>query len=309
MVIIPKVIADAVGALFTDFRDTKLASFPAPAVERIEIGGTEPISLVRQGTNQWRSLTQTNLPVDSGLVRDFLTNLGNLEVVEFVKDSVTDYATYGLAKGTQKYALLGASTNTSGTPTNPVLYQVEFGGMQMDRINARRADEPFVYAIRLGDYQYLPRYSWQLRDRQLFNFASTNVTSVEVIQPGGHTNVFTRNADRTWSDAKGPFPVVESAAIEENLVRLGQTKSELWTARGPGALPVYGLDEAAGIIFRLSLNGDRKSSLEIRFSLKLSPWRRPYAATQLEGEWMVCEFTPAMYTNLMQQFILSPGAR
>ena len=90
----------------------------------------------------WRVLPQ-DFPADAGLVKDLLSALSGLQIVEFTKDVAIapDLPAYGLAPPARQYILRSAATNSPAGPTNPIIAEVDFGTNQADKVFARRADE------------------------------------------------------------------------------------------------------------------------------------------------------------------------
>ncbi len=162
-----------------DFRDPYLLELSAPVAE-IEVRGKSDFTLQRQGTNDWRVVGE-NFPADAGSVQQFIQILANLRVAEFVKDVVTtpDWPAYGLATTAWQITLFSAAGNT-----NAVMVQLLFGATQTNEVYVRRADEDFVYAIPLEDFNQLPEAGWELRDRRIWSFSEADVARITIHQNG-----------------------------------------------------------------------------------------------------------------------------
>jgi hypothetical protein len=178
-------------ASVNEFRDPHLLTLPT-RVDEVEVHGAEDFTLLRQAGNAWHIASQS-YPVDNGLVNEFIGSLGALQVVQYVKDVVTDpdLPTYGLATPLRQITLKSNSTSGTGA-TNAVIAQLAFGVIQEDKVFARRADEDFVYAVKFTDYQRLPSASWQLRERRFWNFTTNDVTRL-VLRQGGKARQLVRN--------------------------------------------------------------------------------------------------------------------
>jgi len=68
---------------------------------------------------------------------------------------------------------------------NQVLAQIEFGTNAAGGTFERREDESSVNVIPSGDYDRLPRVSWQLRDRRFGILRRSNVISIAIHYLGG----------------------------------------------------------------------------------------------------------------------------
>ncbi len=97
IVAVPKDLLAPWYAQVNDFRDPFLVTWTAP-VAAIDVRGQENFSLQRQTNDTWRVLPQ-DFPADAGLVKDLLTALSGLQIVEFTNDVViaADLPAYGLA--------------------------------------------------------------------------------------------------------------------------------------------------------------------------------------------------------------------
>lgn len=290
---------DLVGLLrspFTRFRDPHLVALESTNVYRIEVKAEENFTLERQTNGAWRITAPYAAPADGVLMADVLQNLTSLQIVEFVKDVVTDFASYGLAPAARTYVLQGA--------TNEPLAQIEFGTNQVDKVFVRRTDENSVYATRLGDSLRLPQAAYLVRDRRVWDFASSNVVSV-AISHKGQTQKIQRTASGSWALAPGSQGSVETASFDETLLRLGQLRAESWAARGEDQLARYGFAEKDHKITLELLNGDTTRTLNISFG-RLSPLYRPYAVTVLDGQTVIFEFPSRLFADVQRDLSLAP---
>ena len=141
--------------------------------------GADSFSLQRKG-NSWAIPAEPDFPVDSDLANDVLTLLSRVEV-DIEKDVVTDFASYGLAQPALEYTL-----KKSGSPSNSIFAQINFGTNQPGKVFARRLDEysDTVNSIHPDQYARLPRASWQFRDRRIWSFTTNDVVSLTVHQKG-----------------------------------------------------------------------------------------------------------------------------
>ncbi len=299
VVLVPKELADGARALFTDFRDTRLATFTRVDVSRIELRSTTRLVAQRQDTNAWRLIEPLPLPADALLIQDLLATLGSLEISEFVKDVVTDYGPYGLTNPVLVCALY-QTLQAPGGPTNRLLTQLEFGTAQGNQVYVRRSDEGSVYATALAGFHKLPKAAYQLRERRIWDFAATNVTAIEVVQ-GGRTNKLTRNAAQAWVTAEGPLELVEAALVEETVLQLAELRALRWLSMGDEELARYGL---GGTPHRISLElrqGDKPPVLSVASNA-------PVAALQLNNQTVVFEIPARLYAHVLE-YLTIPESR
>jgi hypothetical protein len=214
-----------------------------------------------------------------------------LRVAEFVKDVVTapDLPAYGLATPAWQITLL-----SSAGDTNSVMVQLLFGGTQTNEVFVRRADEDFVYAIPLEEFNQLPQASWELRDRQIWNFSEADVAQVTIRQ-GGRTRQIVHNGLNQWSLAPGSQGIITPAAIEETTHRFGELTAAAWLANNAAECQKFGFKPE-----NLSLTFDLKNGSRYTVDFGISGTQTAVAAVTLDGERWAFVFPPALY-----QFVLS----
>ena len=272
-----------------DFRDPFLLELSAPVAE-IQVRGTNSFTLQRQGTNDWRVVGE-KFPVDGESVQKFLEILANLRVTEFVKDVVTapDLPAYGLATPPWQIALYSAAGDT-----NAVITQLLFGATQTNEVFVRRADEDFVYAISLEDFNQLPQASWELRDRQIWNFSEADVAQITIRQ-GGRTRQIVHNGLNQWALAPGSQGIITPAAIEETAHRFGDLIAAAWLAHNAAECQKFGFKPE-----NLSITFDLKNGTQHTVDFGIAGTQTAVAAVTLDGERWAFVFPPVLY-----QFILS----
>ena len=283
------------------YRDRRLASFEVAAAEVIEVRGDDVFTLRRQTNDEWRVTEPLNFAADKLIVDEMVKTLGSLEIEDFVKDVVTDFTGYGLAKPQRQYTL----RNSAAPATNAPIVQLEIGTNQLQKVFARRADESSVYAIPFGSVYRLPSSLFQVRERRLWNFPSTNVVSV-LIKQNGKTLKLSRDTAREWVAEPSGEKKLNSAAIEESLHRLGQLQAVVWAARGVEKKPQFGFTPGS---LRLELEvaaGEKTQTYAVDFG-GVSASRRPYAALLLEGETIIFEFPAALFEVVVTYLTVPPG--
>ncbi len=302
----PREWLDLLRGSSTDFRDRRLLSLTRITnLDLVEVKSAEPFTLRRQTNGTWLALESTNTPVDARLVNDFLLNLAELEVVDFFKDVNTDqdYASHGLTNPALQYTLFSTVTNAGTAPTNEVIGQVGFGTNEGGAVFARRPDEDSIYKVSEVDLQRLPQALYQLRDRAIWNFASTNVISVTVEQGGG-TRKLIRNPKGQWTFAPGSQGIFNALSVEDAVHSLGQLRAERWVGRGPADVAQFIPPELARSITLEVLLAGKTTSLNITFG-KLGPTRSPYATALIDGQQLVFIVPQAIYLDTLRDLQVS----
>ena len=286
-------------AQVNDFRDLFLVTWTAP-VAVIDVHGQDNFSL-QQTNDEWRVLPQ-DFPADAGLVRDLVSALRGLQIVEFTKDVAIapELPAYGLATPARQYILRSAATNSPTGPTNPVVVEVDFGTNHADKVFARRTDESCVYAVKLADFQRLPMASCEMRERRIWNLSTNDVASVTIRQQG-RVRQITRNGPHDWSLAPGSLGIINVLAVEETVRSLCQLAAVGWIARGDQDRARYGFTDNSDRV-TLELKDGKKVSVDFssRASLEV-----PIAAVTLDGQPWIFLFPTWLY-DYVQRFLSVP---
>ena len=300
VVLVPRAVVDVLATPYSELRERQLVSFAPELVDLVEVRGEENFIVRRDATGAWK--VGDGL-ADPNFTAQWLTLLSRLEVTEFVKDVVTDFASYGLAPGQRHFTLRTAVTNAAG-PTNIVVAQVAFGtnGAE-ERVFARRADEDSVYAIRPLDYSRMPGAAWQFRDHRIWNFATNQVTRLASRQSGGGREAL-RQPNGDWVEVRGWNGDLNPFALEEMASQLGDLHAMVWIARGEGVRAKYGFTADSPQV-SIELRAEKPQTLTVEFG-GLSPLRLPYALTTVDGQPVVFEFPWSLYAELQRNLGLTP---
>ena len=234
-----------------------------------------------------------NVPGDAVLVKELLAGLSAMQVVQFTKDVVTDpdLPNYGLAAPTRRYVL--KSSGSLGA-SNAVIADLSFGTNQDDTVYfSRRADEICVYAVKRGEVDRLPTTSWQMRERQIWDFSINDVIRATIRQQG-KTRELIRKGAHEWSLAAGSQGMINDLAVEEAVAGLGHLAAGHWVATGEQNRGRYGLGRDAYQLVLELKNGD-KPTLELGGEARPGI---PYAAVILDHEPWIFEFPGALYSNV-----------
>lgn len=290
-------------AAASTFRDRHILSCSPSLIDTIEVQGDEHFTLKQHGTN-WQILGQSALPIDAELMSNLLETLTNAEV-EVEQSVVVDYSAYGLAKPLLKLSFFGIPPAPDKTN---LIAEVAFGAStnQPDKVFERRTDEQSVNTIHPEIFARFPRASWEMLDRQIWNFASSNVVAVTIRQKGS-TQKLIRDPDQNWTVAPGSFGMVNSESLEETLRRLGELRAAWWSGRGDTNLERFGFAETDHQISLQVKKDGKLETLDLQFG-KQSPYVRPYASVIMGKERVVFEFDTQLYFRGVKADLTIPPA-
>ncbi|HEX4119252.1 MAG TPA: DUF4340 domain-containing protein [Verrucomicrobiae bacterium] len=288
----------------TNFLDQHLISFSPDWIESIEARGQNAFAVRKQTNGQWdvEAPHGKSFPADAELMKDWLEGLSGIPT-SIEKTVVADLSPYGLSRPALRYSIkFGPKAGSRAVA------HVEFGTNQNGQVFERRTDEDFVNTIGLDEFGRLPYASWQMRDRRIWNFATSNVISVTIHQLGG-TRKFMRDPDGAWTFApgyKGP-PFINSPELEEAVHRIGRLTAIYWDGHGDTHLERFGFAQADHNI-EFEIKGPNGSkTLRIAFGSR-SPYTHPYATVVEDGERLIFEFPADLYENFVEHDLMIPAA-
>jgi hypothetical protein len=286
----------------TNFLDYHFISVSPDAIGSIAVQGENQFAVEKQTNGQWLVRAGTTFPCDATLMREWLSSFTNIQT-QIEKAIATDLSEYGLTNPLLQYTL-----QRDGSKGDPTIARIEFGTNKSGRIFERRPDELSVNVISPEDFNRLPRVAWQLRDRSIWSFDSSNVVSLTVHQLG-KTRKYLRDPQGEWTFAPGYHgpPIVNWLRLEEGVYRLGHLSAVYWSGVGEAARRQFGF---AGTNLNLSLevkHGDRTETNSIEFAGR-SPYSYPYASVELNGEKLIFEFPADLYDNFVEHDMTIPAS-
>jgi hypothetical protein len=281
--------------VYTNFLDQHLMSVPPNWVESIDVRGDDSFSVQKQTNGQWVVRAVTSFTADATLMEDWLASLTNI-TTEIEKTVVADFSEYGLSSPALQYTFKFGPGVQGLAPT-----QIDFGAVRNGRVFERRADEsPIVNTISQNDSDRLPRVSWQLRDRSIWTFASSNVVRVKVHQQGG-TREYLRDPEGEWTFAPGYHapPYIDSPSMEEAVHRIGGLRAVYWDGLGDDHLERFGFTNADYNLEFVVKRPEGTNTLRLEFGGR-SPYSHPYASVMTGGQRLIFEFPVDLYENFVE---------
>jgi len=290
-------------APYTNFLDQHFISLSPSLVESITVQGDDDFVVRKKTNGEWLVLAGQSFPADAALMEYWLAGLTNVPT-EIVKTVVTDFSPYGLTNPALQYTV--RFVPEAGAQTDA---RIEFGTNQTGHVFERRLGEDPVNTLNPGDFDRLPRVSWQMRDRQVWSFASSNVLSVTVHQLGG-TLSYLRDPDGNWTYAPGfnSQVAINSPALEECVFRMGQLRAIYWDALGDSPQDRFGFAKTSHEVEFEVKHGATNEIFRIQFGER-SPLIHPYASVVRNGQRLVFELPADLYGNLVEPNLTLPTTR
>ncbi len=275
---------------YDTFRDRHLVSLTAP-LDKITVHGLDNFSLQWHTNNTWE-VTPQNFPGDAGLSGGLAQTLSDLQVADFEKDSVTDpdLPKYGLAPPCRRYILTWAATESG---TNPPT-ELDFGTNSEGKIFARRVGEDAVYGIAPMDFERLPDASWQMHERQIWNFDVKDVSRITIHQ-NGQTREIDRKGTNGWEFAGGAQGIINDSAVQDTASELGHLSAFWWVGHGAENLARFGFSQ--DVAYELSIELKNGQKFDVQFA-GTTRFGSPYAMVTLDNEPWIFEFPPDLFQHV-----------
>jgi hypothetical protein len=279
---------------YTNFLDQHLISLSPALIASISVRGEDNFEVRRQTDGQWLVLAGKSFPADSALMEYWLAQFTNM-TTEIAKRVVTDFSEYGLMHPALQYTVrfrpdAGAHTEA----------RIDFGTNKTGHVFERRLDEDFVNTASSDDFDLLPRASWELRDRAVWDFASSNVVSVMIHQRGGELKLL-HDPDGGWTYAPGynnQVPI-NSSGTEACVFEMGRLRAIYWDGVGEEHLERYGFPQADFQVAFDVKQGGTNETYRIQFGGRSPTHYHPYASIMRDGQRLIFEFPAGLYEKFV----------
>lgn len=269
-----------------DLRDRKVARLNSDLIDRITIenAGQPKIVLARE-ENRWRFLSPENAAANSINVHRLIQEINDDEVVEFVSDTATDLAKYGLdqPKLRMTFSSYSSENTAESNAGEAVLSTLEFGNSANGITYARLEEEPYIFSIADQTFGDLPKTIFSFRSLDIFDLKRDELISVNVEKAGEEPLDLVRDAKGTWV-LKGHENRQNDGQIQLFLTALTGLRAAAW-AGDPN--PGYGFDRPSLEIKITYQSGEHQREADLKFG-KANSGNQHYAMrTEQEGAFLV----------------------
>ena len=245
--------------------------------DRIGVEAGERYQLALQPSGKWLLESPEVLETDPRLMGDFVRQLAELRIEEFVSDSRSPSQDASLPS-----ALLSFRFSQEGA--DPVL--LRFHPYRDRLFLARRSDEPrSLYAVSREQVLQLPDEGWKLRQRRLWDFGPGDVAGIRAASSEGGERLWRRTPEG-WLRDQALLPEVEGERLEYHLARIFEP--DAWILRREGETPLSSL---IGSHTALEIEHGRQQSSTLLLGPP-SPGAGRRAATLVGGFPTLFEYAP-----------------
>jgi hypothetical protein len=264
LVTIEKAFAKLFEITPNELRDRKIARIPPDLVDRVTIErADQPKVLLSREEDQWRLIAPENIVANAKSVSHLFEALNSGEITNFVSDTATDLAKYGLEKPLLKFSFSSyASENTAETTAGEtVLTTVLFGKSENGQTYGRIADEPFIFSVSDDLVAELPSREFDFRTLAITDLKRPALLNAHIEHLGDPAFDLVRDDKNNWV-VKGN----ENRQNEGEIALFLNTISGLRASQWAGdPKPEYELDKPSLIITLTYLSGETQTAIILRF--------------------------------------------
>jgi Domain of unknown function (DUF4340) len=265
-----------------DLRDRKIARLNSDLIDRITIesSGRQKIILARE-ENRWHFLSPTEAPADPTNIGRLIQELNDGEVTEFVSDTATDLAKYGLDQPKLSITFSSfASENTAESNAGElVLSTLEFGKSENGVTYGRVKEEPYIFSIADQVFDSLPKTKFNFRSLDIVNLKREDLVSVHVEKAGEQPLDLVRGPKGMW-ELKDLTDRQNDSQIQVFLTALTGLRAAFWSGE-----PSHGtdFDQSVLAIKIVYKDGDQNRETEIKFAKAPSGNQHPGISSDQDG--------------------------
>ncbi|MDY7009752.1 MAG: DUF4340 domain-containing protein [Planctomycetota bacterium] len=256
-------LQNSLGKTLAEYRQKYISRFENEQAERITVRGDEKYQLVKTG-GKWSIDSPVSAPADSEKVRSLLRAVSDIRADNFIDDNPKDLAPYGLDKPrlVVTVELLppapATAPATQPAPKHKVI-SIAFGTRTDEKVFAKLADKPWVFAVAESDLTDLQPKLSDLREKRIMKTDGKEITQIELsLSAGGSASL--EKADGKWRMLSPFTGECNDQAVGDLLATLRDLKADEFRDN-PTALAAFGLDPPQGKITLRFRDSDRKNIL------------------------------------------------
>ncbi|MCD5402052.1 DUF4340 domain-containing protein [candidate division NPL-UPA2 bacterium] len=213
-----------------ELRDKKVVRIEG--LNKIEIAKASEKLIMEKGDDSWKITSPLEVKGDEEAIEDFIEEIEELEIEEFVVEKAEDLSMYGL-----KEPLMEISLVMEGEK------EKFFVGEKDKRCYIKRAGEEPVFLVSSDFLEVAQRNYLDFRDRTIFDFSRSDVEKLAI--EGGGKAFACEKKDGEWKSIEPEGGEVDEDAIDDVLWDLAGLRAKKLVAEKPKELIEYGLDEPA----------------------------------------------------------------
>ncbi len=217
-----------------ELRDRKVVRFDTDKVKRIEVSYADEIILEKE-EDEWKIVKPGQIKADKGEVDDFLRELGDLEIEEFVEEDCKRLDRYGLEKPLATVTLI----LENGEEKQKILLGNKKGS---DYCYLKREEEKPVFAVSVDFLQKVERSYLAYINRQILSFSSTDARKL-ILEREGKRYLCEKDGEDNWKLVEPAGGEIDLSIIDNILWDISTLSAEKFVSESARNLAAYGLGE------------------------------------------------------------------
>ena len=219
-------------------RDKHMMSFEAFDAESLTITrGSTAVGLVKSEDGKWSLTAPQEMDADAGAVTDYLRQLGEVEAVDFVAETVGDPAAYGLDKPQAQFSVKVKDVE------EPLMLTVGKLDLDAGKLYAQAAGDEAVAALPTDFLAQMPANPLAFMDRLVLKFAKPDVIKAEVAY--GDRREVAEKEGEGWRLVEPADEEASSGSVDDVLWDLSYLRANKIVGEAADGLGQYGLDAPA----------------------------------------------------------------
>jgi hypothetical protein len=285
---VDKVFANLLNITPNDLRDRKIARLNSDLIDRVTIQNSDqPKIVLGREENRWHFLSPADAPANGSNISLLIQNINDDEVSEFVSDTATDLAKYGLDQPKLRITFSSfASENTAESNAGEVvLSTLEFGKSENGVTYGRVKEEPYIFSITDQFYESLPKTKFSFRSLDIVNLNRDDLVSVHVEKAGEQPLDLVRGPKRIW-ELKDQKDRQNDSQIQVFLTALTGLRAASWVG---DPRPADEFNQPALSITIVYKTGEQNRETEIKFAKATSANQHPGLSSDKDGVFLLDE--------------------
>ncbi len=279
---VDKPFANLLNITPNDLRDRKIARLNSDLIDRVTIENSDqPKIVLGREQNRWHFLSPAEAPANGNNIGRLIHDINDDEVSEFVSDTATDLAKYGLDLPKLRITFSSfASENTAESNAGEVvLSTLEFGKSENGVTYGRVKEEPYIFSITDQIYDSLPKTKFSFRGLDIVNLNRDELVSVHVEKAGEQPLDLVRDPKGIW-ELKDQKDRQNDSQIQVFLTTLTGLRAESW-AGDPSPMDEFNQPVLAiKIVYK---SGEQNRETEIKFAKLTSGNQHPGLSSDEDG--------------------------
>jgi len=281
-------------------RDRELMSFKVDDVQKLLITHDDgsQVEVDRDG-DKWKIVKPGNYEADPTQVRQILTTLGDSKVADFITDTPTNAAQYGL----EKPHLVATVYLTKGGAQESLLFGFKQKEQGKDGIYVRRGERAPIYTVAPWVMSGVDRSLLTLRDKTVLGFEPSKVSTIAIKPSDKPEFAIQRAGGDKWNVvADGKTSPADFAIVERFMDQIHDLKGNAIIMDPIKSPEMFGMDKPALTVTLLDKDGKdlgqlRLSKINVKNAAPTEPSETPAPSSTQNEYYATSSVSGALFST------------